>query len=252
MRLIWYYIEKAGLHHARNVGVVCRSAGERLAKQFHLGTPYVIHNVPPGADYAQVVADAELRTRRRIPQDHRVAIFKGDIATSRGLVPFVRAMRKVKNVHLVVLGDGPFHGELAGLAADLQVTDRVHFMGRVHAERFPSLLAAADLGHVMHENVGSNLPLTLPSKLFDYMHAGLPILSGNQGEMAAIVRKNDIGWSIDPGDQDTVDTAVTQFAEADRSVLRSMGRRSAAAAQSYCWEQERVAYLDYVKNALGR
>lgn len=250
-RWVWYHMERFGLRAARNTGVVCRSTAERLAQRFHIGTPHVVRNVPPAKDYAGLPAASRLRAELALPDDCRLAVFKGDIAESRGLEPFVRAQLKTDRVHLALIGDGPFREELASGAAELGLTDRVHFVGRVPPSDFPALLAGADLGHVIHENVGTNLPLTLPSKVFDYMHAGLPMISGNQGEMAELVRVNDIGWVTNPDSQESVDHAVQEFAKMPPEALAEMGRRARTAAQQYCWEIERVAYVAYVKEALG-
>jgi glycosyltransferase involved in cell wall biosynthesis len=251
-RFAWYLIEKAGVRRSRNTAVVCRSAGERLATLLPIGTPHVIRNVPPAADYEGVTIEHTLRTSHAIPDSARVAVFKGDIAAARGLAPFVRAMAPEERVHLVLLGEGPYRAELEELSAGLGLSDRVHYHGRAAPNQFPPLLKQADLGHVIHENVGSNLPLTLPSKLYDYMHAGLPIMTGNQGEMAATVRASNLGWVVDPDSQASVTEAVALFSRSSDAELREIGRRSRTAAQRFCWEQERVAYLDYVREALRR
>lgn len=250
MRYLWYLAEKFGIRNAHTSAVVCRSAGERLAELFHIATPYVVRNVPPAAEYA-VPARDDLRGELGLGPDARIILYKGDIAPARGLAPCVRAMSAVDGAHLVLAGDGRYRRELTNLAGELNLGERVHFLGRIEPREFPSLLRQADLGHVMHENVGTNMPHTLPSKLFDYLHAGLPVLCGNQGEMASIVRRCELGWVVNPDDQSSVTAALTALVQCNPAELNAYRRRAVVAAQEYCWELERVAYLEYIKDALG-
>ncbi|MBD3241953.1 MAG: glycosyltransferase [Chitinivibrionales bacterium] len=249
-RYLWRVAEKFGIENAEATAVVCRSAGGQLSDLFRIATPHVVRNVPPAAEYAGE-SSTGLREQLGLGPDARLVLYKGDIAPGRGLVPCLRAMSGVENVHLALVGDGRHGRDLANLAGELGLQDRVHFQGRVESREFPPLLRQADMGHVMHENIGANMPYTLPSKLFDYLHAGLPVLCGNQGEMASIVRRGNLGWVVDPGHQPSVADALTALTQCSPSELRAYRRRARVAAQEYCWELERVAYLEYIRDALA-
>jgi len=177
-------------------------------------------------------------------------VFKGDVAAGRGLVPFVKALSGVAEVHLALLGDGPLRGDIERLCQRSGLRDRVHFAGQVAPESFPAMLKEGDLGHAMHENIGDNMPLTLPSKLFDYLHAGLPVLCGNRGEMAEIVTRHRAGWCVDPDSPEMIGEALREFL-GDRGAWQDRRTRARAAASEYCWEREQETYLAYVREALG-
>jgi glycosyltransferase involved in cell wall biosynthesis len=121
----------------------------------------------------------------------------------------------------------------------------------VAPERFAGLLKEGDIGHVLHENVGTNMPFTLPSKLFDCLHAGLPILCGNQGEMAQIVREHDVGWCVDPADHAALVAALREAAALPAAQRDGMRQRARAAGHLYCWDIEQQAYLAWVRAARG-
>lgn len=248
---VWRVIERWGLGRCRASAVVCADTARRLAQLYAISTPSVIHNVPPSADY-DCAPDDSFRTRLGVGTNVPLAVFKGDVAEARGLVPFVRAMAQVPEVHLAVLGSGPLREQLEQLSACVGVAARVHWAGRVEPHRVAPALMACDLGHVLHENIGANMATTLPSKLFDCMHAGLPILCGNQGEMAQIVRSGDLGWSVDPGDESAVASALGAFVAMYRSGgLDAYRSRARTAARNYRWEDESVKYCAWVEQAMA-
>jgi glycosyltransferase involved in cell wall biosynthesis len=66
----------------------------------------------------------------RAPVSNRI-FFAGRITREKGLSDLIRAMVQLPHVHLVVAGDGPERGTVAGLAADLGVALRVEWLGWV-------------------------------------------------------------------------------------------------------------------------
>jgi len=247
-RWAWRQIERWGLARARNSAAVCRASSERMASRFGITPPVVVRNVPLRSE-AAAGPDGALRRDAGIDRQVPLVVFKGDLGGGRGLVPFVKALAAVDGPHLALLGDGPFRSVLQSLSVSNGTAGRVHFAGRVAPERFPSLLAEADIGHCLHENTGTNMPFTLPSKLFDYLHAGLPVLCGNQGEMAEIVRGHDVGWTVDPGNGgDLIDTLRRSTGACRDPRLRARARD---AARAYCWDAEQRTYLEFVAAALA-
>jgi glycosyltransferase involved in cell wall biosynthesis len=248
-RAVWRMLENRGVARARNTGVVCDTTAERLAAALRIARPWVIHNVPAAAEYADT-GEGMLRKRLGLGSNVPLVVYKGDIAAARGLEPFMRVLPEFPRVNLALIGDGPLTQRLRGVAAELSLEARVHFVGRVAPSEFAAHLRDADLGHVMHENIGLNMTITLPSRLFDYMHAGLPVLCGTGPEISGIVEEHGIGWSADPAEPGSIAAALTAFLQA-REALAPYRRRALQAAQSYSWEREREVYLRYVREALG-
>ncbi len=78
---------------------------------------------------------------------------------------------------VVIVGDGTGRERLQRIVADAGLGDRVRFTGHVARERLPSLLAAMDVGSLPQsvDRVGS---FRYSIKLPEYLHAGLPIVTG--------------------------------------------------------------------------
>ena len=92
----------------------------------------------------------------------------------------------------------------------------------VEPERVPELYAATDIGIV----VLRNLPLfagTVPSKLYEYMACGIPVIAGVRGEAAAIVEEAGAGLVVQPDDPMALADAIQRLAT-DEEARVKMGR----------------------------
>jgi glycosyltransferase involved in cell wall biosynthesis len=247
VRWVWYLIERIGIRGAKNTAAVCETTEQLLKGEFRLKRTATILNVPGIAEYA-VEGDGRLRKRlglsRRIP----LAIYKGEIADGRGLVPFVNALRPFDSLHFACIGSGAFRETIERAAREAGCGDRVHFCEPVPSSEFVHYLKDADLGQVIHEGRGVNMMVTLPSKLFDYLHAGIPVIASDGPEISRIVRQWKVGWVVLPGSVESIRKALSEFLATwpDHDGLK---KNCAAAAAQFCWEKEKPRYIDFIENA---
>ena len=77
------------------------------------------------------------------------------------------------------------------------------------------------------------IPLTkmiygaVPSKIYEAMAAGLPVLFSGEGEGARIIKENKLGWVNHPADMAALEANVREFALADNETIRRNGIRLA-------------------------
>ena len=74
--------------------------------------------------------------------------------------------------------------------------------------------------------------ISVPSRSYNVMAAGKPLLAvcGNDSELAAIVREEQIGWVVPPGRPDLI-ASTLQEARANQNCLQAMGERARKAAE---------------------
>jgi glycosyltransferase involved in cell wall biosynthesis len=126
-----------------------------------------------------------------------------------------------EDVRFVVVGEGLKKAALRKRAEELGLSNVLFLPFQDYAD-LPELLAAADLLLVPLDRDKSRL--SVPSKLYNFMAAGRPILgvAAPESEVAAVVRDNGCGFVVAPGDPSGL--AATVMA------LKSAPDRLAAAA----------------------
>lgn len=119
---------------------------------------------------------------------------------------------------------------------------RVTFHGQIGYDRVPGALAAAEVGIVCFlpepNNVNSG-----PTKLFEYMACGLPVIASDFPEWRVVVVEGECGVCVDPRSPEAIAGAIAGFA-ARRAELAAIGRRGWEAIQGKLnWEAEAETLL---------
>ena len=134
-------------------------------------------------------------------------------------------------VRLLLVGDGVEKAALQRRAADEGLSN-VTFVDAIPKEEVPALLGAVDIGlHVL-----ADVPLfrygVSPNKLFDYMAAGLPVLTNTPGEVADVVRTAGAGLAVEPGGIAAGIRAMADAGPAQRRAWGEAGRCYVGASRS--------------------
>ena len=104
----------------------------------------------------------------------------------------------------------------------------------------------ADVGICGVDNVCLSYYYSLPNKLFEYLHAGVPVLVPEWPEMLRIVKEYGCGWLV--GEDDTAwSNAVIRL---DRPMITSVAHASRAASAHLLWESEADVLLAAYSAAL--
>ena len=249
------HLEAVCLRMADAVWVVERDNGERVrairgsARRRADGDDVrVISNYPLLCDIAQFDVPA---VQPREPGELR-AVFIGKIDNLRGLDMVVRALsrRAARSVRLTVIGDGFDLPRIRALAAEEGVSDRISFVGWMPNTEVHAYLMRFDVGLVPHA-VNELTQTTIPNKLFDYMAAGVCVLSSPMRPVAEIVEQEKCGEVV-AFDPDAWARAFAELAAApDRR--RQMGSRGRAVVLArYNWERAATEAIETVSALLGR
>lgn len=125
----------------------------------------------------------------------------------------------------MLVGDGPEKEDLVRRYRGLK---NVRFLDPVPRNQMPDILDEADVAIVPLKD---RICGAVPSKLYEAMGAGLPIVLVAEGEPEAIVRETQAGEVVRPGDLRGLVDAIRQLAaNPDRRAV--MGRHGREAAVS--------------------
>ena len=153
------------------------------------------------------------------------------------------------NARLAVAGEFT-PPELARDIRRLAGADRVDVLGWLDRERTRRLLARARLGLAVLHPTRAYLEV-LPTKVFEYMSAGIPVIASNFPLWSELVEGNSCGLVVDPTDPSAISRCIeyllTHPAEAEE-----MGRRGRQAVlDRYNWEAEGRKLVDMYETRLA-
>lgn len=132
-------------------------------------------------------------SERTASEQPPVILYQGSVNLGRGIDLAIRSMQYLDGAVLRVIGTGDVADEMKGLASELGVNDRVQFLGRVPFTELRAMTCAASIGISLEENLGLNYRFALPNKLFDYIHAEIPVLTSDLPAMREVVVKYGVG-----------------------------------------------------------
>ncbi len=145
-------------------------------------------------------------------------------------------------LHCVLVGDGPRRAVVEGLAEELGVTDRVHFIGRVQHERIPAYYSLIDLFVVPRINERAATYVT-PLKPFEAMATGRPVIASDLPALREIVAAPERGLTFPPGDAEALASVLHDLENdpARRLILADAGHRWASTERSWTSNGPRYA-----------
>jgi glycosyltransferase involved in cell wall biosynthesis len=205
-----------------------------------------------------VLRDEGIVWPSKTPEDTFHVIYVGGVTRVRGSVELVKTLQIVKldghrKVKLSLIG--PVMP--AGLKADLDTLIRAHELqdsvcmpGPVLHEEVSELLAQAHVGiATLHPD--PNYLESLPTKLFEYMAVGLPVIASNFPLWKEIVEVNNCGLCVDPLNPKEIAQAI-EYLLAHPEEARRMGENGRRAVlEKYNWEKERAKLLVLYEELLG-
>jgi glycosyltransferase involved in cell wall biosynthesis len=173
-----------------------------------------------------------------------VVLYLGLVMAGRGIEQLAEAIGMVPGAVLVVAGFGVDYERFREAAALLPHADRIRYVGGVApAEILPSI-AAADISAMPVQGDTLNHQLNTPTKLFDAMGAGVPVVASDLPGMAPIVRDTGCGELCDPEDPVDIARAIRLILEASPERRAAYRDACLAAARGpYSWERQAEALL---------
>lgn len=195
--------------------------------------PERIALVPNGCDLDIFAAGAAPWRPTGVREDQLLAIFTGTHGQANGLDAVLDAAAVLKargrdDIAIALVGDGKLKPALVARAA-AEALDNVHFCPPVPKVRLAGLMASADVGLQILANVPAFYYGTSPNKFFDYLAAGLPVLTNYPGWVADLVEQAGAGFAVPPDRPEAFADALIGAA-GDRAALKGRGEAAAALA----------------------
>ena len=185
-------------------------------------------------------------------------VYAGSIRAIRGLYDMLELACHLKTSYPNILLRlvGPFastaeESKVRELVRSYEVDDNVDLLGRVSYVEVHRQIAQSDIGLVLlHPD--PNYLNSLPTKLFEYMMMGKPVVISDFPLWRKIVQDSGCGLPVDPLNPEAVRQAVMQLLE-DRPLRQEMGNRGREAVlRKYNWDGQGRKLVEFCQELLKK
>ncbi|MCC7500876.1 MAG: glycosyltransferase family 4 protein, partial [Flavobacteriales bacterium] len=209
--------------------------------------------VPNGVDLTAIasadeVPSSDVRSRLGIGEGDLVFAYAGILGHAQGLEVILQAavlLRDRSDIHFLLLGDGPEKSMLRSLKFELDPI-RVHFIDRMPRQELLGLMRSID-AVVVPLRKNDLFKGAIPSKIFEALAMGKPLLLGVEGEAKDLfISQGESGLAFEPENAASLAQAAIQYAD-NRTLVHAHGPHG----QRYVRENfDRERISDRLWNAL--
>jgi glycosyltransferase involved in cell wall biosynthesis len=236
---IWKSIERWIFPKLKQVFTVNDSIADLFYKDYGI-RPIVVRNIPPKSDH-QI-----LKTRKELglPEDKNILILQGaGINVHRGSEEMVEAMPFIENTLLLIIGGGDVVSWLKKRVLELNLSDRVVFKPRMPYSELIHYTANANAGLTLDKDSNLNYRFSLPNKLFDYIQAGIPVISSPLPEIQKIIDTYQVGCYIPDHDPMNIAKKINEVL-ANQEQMKIWKKNCSFASLELNWEAEEKKVID--------
>jgi glycosyltransferase involved in cell wall biosynthesis len=235
-------VERRTLPHLDHIITVVEESSQRVVR---LGVPEdrvsVVSNTPS--------VNTVVALSPRVPGSPMRIVYLGLMEEHRGVGEVLEAASQLATAGvdfaLDMVGDGRDYAQFRRRAEELGLTaPRIVFHGRLPHRDAIGVLRRGHVGVVPH-HARESWNTTIPNKLFDYMAAGLAVVSSDAAPAARIVNKTGAGLLFKSGDAKDLAEKLRQLLNEEAwDRCRRSGQK--AVLSQYNWEADTRVLLDVV------
>lgn len=223
-------IEKRFIREADAVITVSAGIADALAQRYDLPRPTVVSNTPAWQGISF-----------RPTEDLITVLYHGAVVPRRGLETLVKSVASwPERFRLVIRGpvQGGFDQHLRSLAEGLG--ERVAFDPAVSPDQAVAAASKADIGIFLLNNSTTHARFAMPNKIFEYMQAGLMVISSDLPEIRSVIDRASCGLLLA---DDSAATIAASLAALTPMQVDACKQASLSAAKALNFEQEGAKLL---------
>jgi glycosyltransferase involved in cell wall biosynthesis len=225
----------------RCAGIITVSSpiAQEICDLYHVPHVSVIRNLPV---YQAPPKSDRLQQYLGLNSNVRIALYQGNMDPARGLDKLVRAAKFLEpDIVIVMMGKGVgiTPSQLHSLIISEEVSDRIKILPPVPYAELLDWTASADIGlTVLPPDYSLSIGMCLPNKLFEYLMAGLPVLSSQLPAVAEVINTYDVGCILSSLEPKDIGAAINAMLANHNALARMHYNALNAAKHDLCWEKE--------------
>lgn len=183
------------------------------------------------------------------------AVYVGGLRRTRGLLDMLDAMRILQDsgdrIELYLVGrlDEKGLGSVESLIAERGLNN-VRFLGYTPQPEAMKLVSQCHVGlAVLHST--PNYQESFPTKMFEYMGCGLPVIVSNFDLYRSVVEKWECGLTIPPADPAAMAGAIRQLASSPQETAQMSENGRRAVDNEYSWKTQAAVLIEQYDEISG-
>lgn len=233
------YEEKFIFQKSDAIAVYTNIIKNYVSQKFNV-TIEKIHVIPHGVNLDIPYAGDEsekssIFNKLNIPETNKVVLYAGSLSELHGIPFLIEAIdylsKKRQDISFLILGKGVLENKLKVWIKENKLTN-VHLLGFVPSNKIGLYLSLADILVIPHAKC-IQTELDQPTKLFEYLASGRPIVSFNLKAIAEVVGDNAVLVETD-NPKALANGILTLLSDED--LRRKLGERGKEIAKDYSWE----------------
>ena len=116
-------------------------------------------------------------------------------------------------------------------------------MGKMSPQELKGITILADLGVTIEENMGLNYYYGLPNKIFDYIHAGIPVLASPFPEMKNLLDEYEVGEILNSREPFKIGQQLNSILK-NATKNNKWRKNLEIARKELCWQNEEGKLID--------
>jgi len=234
VKSVWKKIERGIFPKLKYVYTVNNSIVKLYKDEYRIEIK-VVRNFPLLAENENRALKS--KSELQLPEDKKIILYQGSVNIDRGLMEAVEAMQYVNDAILLIVGDGDILKEMKEKAQKLNPDEKIIFRKKVPFEELKQYTALADIGISLDMDTNINYKFSLPNKIFDFVHAGVPVLASNLVEIQKIFSQYEIGTMIENHNPKHIAEKIN-FMLNDLKKIKTWKENCLLASKEFCWQNE--------------
>ncbi len=232
-----YWLEKFLIQFPSEVINVSNSIANEYVRLYDIPKPHLILNCP---NYIEQAKNNLFREKFGIREEQTIFLYQGGLSHGRGIELLLETFKTLTDDRCVLVCMG--YGPLEELIAQHAARSKNIFL---HPAVAPGILlnytSSADFGISFIEDLCLSYRFCLPNKIFEYMMAGIPLLTSNLFEMRRLVEAEGLGVVAESNTAEGFRQAIQAALALDYNAVQ---QNVFSARKKYCWETQEQALND--------
>lgn len=242
-RKIWLSLEKRIVPKLKNCITVNYSIAKIFEEKYKVNFKSV-RNIPD----TPLNFIPKTKQQLKLPLDKKIIILQGaGINIDRGAEELVDAMEFTSNIVLLIIGSGDVWAVLKQKIKNQHLENKIILIDKLPKAELMHYTFNADLGITIDKNTNLNYFYSLPNKIFDYIHAQLPILASRLPEIETIILRYNIGIFIENHEPKHIAQKINELLSSEE--YNDYKNNTKNIINDLNWQNEKLKLIEVIKQS---